>query len=202
MIFLTNLRHTVTASTDIDLDFFDRTSALSKLPHVQASIYKNGDLTPHNSGVYFQKIPIDPVTGLASLDYKDAEKKGFFKIDFLNSSMYQGIENEQHLDLLMSVEPNWELLSDSTIVQQLPHISDHYDLLQRYPVTSVEDLAVFLALIRRRFTWYKDLTWDQIKDKIWDKISDDDGYYFKRSHSFAYSVAISCILVKIEMDNL
>lgn len=192
----------MTASTDIDIDFFDRDQALKVLPHVRASIYRNESLLPHPSGIYFQNVPIDPITGLATLDGDDVAQSGLFKIDFLNASMYEGIENEEHLNVLLSIEPNWDLLSDRALVETLPHIAEYYDLLCKYQIQSIEDLATFLALIRRKRTWYKNKTWTQIKDTIWDKISDDEGYYFKKAHSISYATAISALLVKYEMDQL
>lgn len=190
----------MTASTDIDIDFYDRDKVLEKLTNVRASLSKNGELQPHPSGFYFQNIPVDPITGLAAIDDEMASNLGLFKIDFLNASMYEGIEDEDHLNLLLSIEPNWSLLSDQTVVEQLPHISGYYDLINKYPVQSIEDLATFLALIRRKHKWYKDKTWTQIKNTIWDKISDDEGYFFKKSHSIAYAVAIGCLIVKIESE--
>lgn len=187
-------------STDIDIDFYDRDKALEKIPNIRASICKNGDLQPHPSGFYFQKIPVDPITGLAAIDDEMAANLGLFKIDFLNASMYEGIENEDHLNLLLSIEPNWSLLSDHTVVEQLPHISGYFDLINKYPIQSIEDLATFLALIRRKHKWYKDKTWTEIKNTIWDKISEDEGYFFKKAHSFAYAVAIGCLMVKIESE--
>lgn len=190
------------ASTDVDIDFFDRDLALSKLPHVRASLYKNEELLPHPSGVYFQDIPVDPITGLATFDSDEACQNNLFKIDFLNASMYEGIANEEHLDLLLSIEPNWSLLGDRAMVEKMPHIADYYDLISKYPIQSIEDLATFLALIRRKQKWYKEKTWTQIKQTIWDKISDDEGYYFKRAHSLAYAVAIGALMVKYEMDQM
>lgn len=194
--------NTKIVSTDIDIDFYDRDAALEKLKYVRASLYKNGELQAHPSGVYFQNIPSDPLTGLAGLESHEAEQLGLFKIDFLNASMYEGIEDEEHLNLLLSVEPNWSLLGDRTVIEQLPHVADYYDLINKYPIQSVEDLSVFLALIRRKKTWYKDKTWSQIKQTIWDKIQSDEGYYFKKSHATAYAVAIGCLLVKIEMERI
>ena len=190
----------MTVSTDIDIDFYDRDNALEGLKCIRASLHKNGELSPHPSGFYFQNVPADPITGLAGVDDELASELGLFKIDFLNASMYEGIENENHLNLLLSIEPNWSLLNDKTVVEQLPHIADYYDLINKYPIQSIEDLATFLALIRRKHKWYKDKTWSQIKNTIWDKIADDEGYYFKRAHSFAYAVAIGCLMVKIESE--
>lgn len=187
-------------SFDIDIDFYDREQALEKLTYVRASLQRNGELQPHPSGFYFQEVSVDPISGLAGVDDEIASNIGLFKIDFLNASMYEGIENEEHLNLLLSIEPNWSLLSDKSVVSQLPHIFDYYELLTKYPIQSIEDLAVFLALIRRKHKWYKDKTWTQIKNTIWDKISDDEGYYFKKSHSISYAVAIGCLMVKIEAE--
>lgn len=190
------------ASTDIDIDFFDRDIALVKLPHIKASILREDELTPHASAVYFQHVPIDPKTGLASINYKETDMLGFFKIDFLNASMYEGIKNEEHLNMLLSVEPNWSLLGDRSVVEQLPHIGNYYDSINKYPINSIEDLAVFLALIRRKPTWYESRSWDEIKSDIWDPINDDEGYYFKKAHSISYAVAIGCLMVKIETDRM
>ena len=72
---------------DIDIDVKDRNEALRELDYICASIMeKDGTSRPHNTGIYFQEIPHDPRTGLSTIDYKAAEKRGYFKIDLLNSS--------------------------------------------------------------------------------------------------------------------
>ena len=53
---------------DIDIDLLDRDKALGIIRHVPASIYKESKITKHNTGIYAQDIPIDPVTKFASLD--------------------------------------------------------------------------------------------------------------------------------------
>ena len=80
--------------TDIDIDFVDRNKVLEIIKHVPASIDGN---KKHNTGVYVQPIPVNPLTGLATIDYKTAEDRGYFKIDFLNVSAYQGVRSEDHL---------------------------------------------------------------------------------------------------------
>ncbi len=91
------------ANTDIDIDFSDRNAALSLVPSVPASIEPG---KKHNTGVYFHEMPQDPLTGLASVDYKTAEDMGYFKIDCLNVSIYKGVHNEQHLTELNGKETN------------------------------------------------------------------------------------------------
>ena len=70
--------------SDIDIDFADREQVLDLLDVTSASIIRDGKLTKHNTGVYATEIPVDPFTGFASLDYNDAEARGYVKLDFLN----------------------------------------------------------------------------------------------------------------------
>ena len=92
---------------DIDIDFFDRNKVLDIIENIPAAISAD---KKHNTGVYCHTIPYNPITRLASINYKDAEQRGYFKIDFLNVSMYQGIKDEEHLVSLMNNEPLWDLL--------------------------------------------------------------------------------------------
>lgn len=69
---------------DVDIDFKDRDLALQDLLHIPASRVEKDDLKKHVVGVYFQSIPTDPLTGLASIPYDVAEQRGYFKLDFLN----------------------------------------------------------------------------------------------------------------------
>jgi hypothetical protein len=75
-------------------------------------------------------VPVDPFTRLCALDYKEAEEKGYFKIDFLNQSVYQQVRDEEHLIELLNSEPMWELLDERGMVEQLPHVHNHYDTVQ------------------------------------------------------------------------
>ena len=84
--------------TDIDIDVIDRDSVLTHFRHITASIKKKNEYTKHNSGVYLQPIPFDPVSGLSSIEYKEAEERGYFKLDFLNNSLYEGIQDERRRD--------------------------------------------------------------------------------------------------------
>ena len=92
---------------DIDIDFADRTKALEKFEHVAASIEDNGTFKKHNTGVYCTSIPHNPITGLSTIDYKAAEERGYFKIDFLNVSVYEKVRDRAHLKQLMETTPLW-----------------------------------------------------------------------------------------------
>lgn len=175
-------------SSDIDIDFADRDKALQFLKHTPASIIKDGVLTKHNTGVYATDIPVDPFVGSASLDYKVAEDRGYIKLDFLNVGVYSQVRNEQHLTELLNTEPEWDKLYDPEFCSKLIHIGSHYNTLIEMPeaVNSISKLAMFLAVIRPAKRHLIGKMWNEIEKTIWTP-SDDGGYFFKKSHSVAYS---------------
>ena len=89
--------NTIPFSGDIDIDFANRNDILSFIKHIPASIIKDDQITKHNTGVYFTDIPIDPFSNQSSLDYKQAESRGYIKLDFLNVNLYSKIKNETFL---------------------------------------------------------------------------------------------------------
>ena len=60
---------------DIDIDFANRDVILEKLKHRVAKLNPE---KKHNTGVYFTEIPSNPVDNMATLDYKTADKRGYF----------------------------------------------------------------------------------------------------------------------------
>ena len=75
--------------TDIDIDVVSRDDLLVHFDHIPAIIKKKNDTyDKHNSGVYLQPIPFDQLTGLSSIDYKEAEDRGYFKLDFLKFKIF------------------------------------------------------------------------------------------------------------------
>ena len=133
---------------DVDIDLPDRKDILNVLECVPASVLNNGKYTKHNTGVYFQNIPKFPLEGYSTIDHKQAEQDGWFKLDVLNNHVYKEIENEQHLDKLIETEPMWELFQHKEIVDQLFHINKHFDIIQQHLPNSIEQLAMILAMIR------------------------------------------------------
>ena len=175
---------------DIDIDFADRTKVLDIIEHVPAAmIDQNGTYKKHNTGVYCTPIPVNPLTGLSSIDYKVAEERGYFKIDFLNVSVYEKIRDEEHLVYLMNQEPIWDLLLQDEFVDLLFHLNGHGAILKQTCPTSVEQLGAVLAMIRpaKRHLIGKD--WTTIMSEVWTKPTGDE-YYFKKAHAIAYAVAI------------
>lgn len=171
---------------DIDIDFADRTKILDIIRHVPATLE---DGRKHNTGVYCQEIPVNPITGQASIDYNTAEQRGYFKIDFLNVGIYQDIKDENHLNKLLETEPLWQLLQHEEFVNQLFHLNGHGDVLKKTCPTSVEQLGAVLAMIRpaKRYLIGKD--WTTIMNEVWIKPETGE-YYFKKAHAISYAMAV------------
>lgn len=173
---------------DIDIDLLNRDLALVHLEHKNASMIQHGMRIKHNTGIYVQDIPTDHMN-IASIDYESAEKLGYFKLDLLNNSTYQGIDSIELRDQLINKEPNWDLLHIREIVENLPHISDHYNMVKKLNPRSIEQLAAVLSIIRPAKRYLQDETWDTILNEIWIKPL-DNSYYWKKSHAIAYSVLV------------
>ena len=174
--------------SDIDIDFGDRTRALELLKTTPASILRDGKLIRHNTGVYATDIPVDPFTGIASIDHESAETRGYMKLDFLNVSLYTQIKSEEHLQELIAQEPEWDRLYDPEFCSKLIHIGNHYETLIKMPeaVNSIPRMAMLLAVIRPAKCHLIGETWANVAKTVWDR-PQDDGYFFKKSHSLAYA---------------
>ena len=172
---------------DIDLDFADRTRALSKIKHVTARIKDR----KHNTGVYAHRVPVDPYTGLCTLDHKTADETGYFKLDVLNVSIYKDVKDNEHLTQLMEREPLWQLLEHTDFSDNVFHLSGHSELLKQLKPHSVEQLASVLAMIRPAKRHLVNETWQTINEQVWKKPAGNE-YYFKKSH--AHSYAMACIV--------
>jgi DNA polymerase III alpha subunit len=174
---------------DIDIDFHDRSKILDVVKYIKASRLDDGKLIAHNTGIYPQYIPHDPINNLSGIPYKEAEDRGYFKVDFLNVNVYKDIKNEEHLQKLMETEPLWELLLDDQFTNLLFHLNGHGAILKKTSPTSVEELAAVLAMIRPGKRHLIGKTWTEIMTEIW--IPPETGeYYFKKAHAVAYAMAI------------
>jgi DNA polymerase III alpha subunit len=175
---------------DIDIDFADRDKALKFIKHIPAAIKDaNGTFKKHNTGVYCTPIPYNPVNNLSTLDYKEAEERGYFKIDFLNVSIYKDIKDEEHLKTLMETEPLWDLLEQDDFSNLLFHVNGHGSILRQMKPTSILQLAAVLAMIRPAKRHLIGENWTTVMETIWTKPEDGE-YYFKKAHAVAYAMAI------------
>ena len=171
---------------DIDIDFADRDVVLSMLPHRLAKLDTG---KKHNTGIYVTEIPHNPIDNLSTIDYKTAETRGYFKLDFLNVSIYKDVRDEAHLQELMEREPEWQLLEHDDFTNLLFHVSGHGEILRKLQPRTVEQLAAVLAIIRpaKRYLLNKD--WETILKEVWTKPENGD-YYFKKAHAMSYAFAV------------
>jgi len=184
-------------SADIDIDFADRNQILSLIPHTAARQLHDGQVRRHNSGVYVTNIPYDPINQCAAIDYETAERRGYFKIDFLNMSVYQLIRDTNHYEQMLAQEPDWSRLwSDTTWAQQLVHVGNYTDLLKKMQPDSITRMAAFIAVIRPGKAHLQGLPWDQVFATVWDGDA-SQGFVFKKSHSISYAM-----LVRLHMNLL
>ena len=184
---------------DVDIDFYDRDGILKLFKHAPASIIKDDKIEKHKTGVYFHAVPTDPIDGQATLDYKKAEERGYFKIDCLNVNIYKDVKSEQELVELMIQEPDWEMLKDATVVDNLFHLNGHFNIVSKLEPKTIEQLAAVLAIIRpaKRHLMHKD--WVDIMKEVWIKPA-DGSYFFKKSHAVSYAHAIVVQMNLISKD--
>ena len=170
---------------DIDIDFADRNIILSRIQHRVAKLDSG---KKHNTGVYVTEIPHNPFNEIATIDHKAAEERGYFKLDFLNVSIYNNVTNEEHLNRLMDTEPLWQLLEHKEFSDQVFHLNGHSELLKQLKPQSVEQLAAALAMIRPAKRHLVNETWQTINEEVWKK-PNDGAYYFKKAHAISYAMA-------------
>jgi hypothetical protein len=187
---------------DVDLDVKDRDHAvlLFERAITASQLDQHGNLTRHKSGMYFQDIPIDPVTGYACFPYDVAEPFGYYKVDFLPYHIYDGVKSERHLNQLLARaqgdEFPWQWFQEDRFYTnedpnlQVTQITRQKHLCEQYPPRSVDDLAILNALIRPRKKYLVGHSWEVIKEKVWHKLPGEEGYFFKKSHAVAFALAI------------
>lgn len=173
-------------TSDIDIDFADRDSALRLITHTPAVIMGPGQARRHNTGVYVTDIPSDPRTGCASIDHRAAQTRGYLKLDFLNVWVYRHVRDPQHLTQLMA-EPDWTQLRDPQFFAKLIHLGRHYEtqLAMPEPIDSRARMAMFLSVIRPGKRHLIGQTWAEVSKTVW--LRSEEGYWFKKSHAVAYA---------------
>lgn len=175
---------------DVDIDIQRINKPENFFDIVRASRVYNGSLKKHNVGVYFQNIPKDSLTELSSIPYKEAERIGFLKIDFLTLDLLDFFSSNEQMRKLIEIEPDWTLLENEDNVKKLFQIKNHFNLINDIKPTDIETLADCLALIRpgKRNLAYK---YKQNKETIRTLLYlADSKYTFKRSHAIAYATNI------------
>jgi hypothetical protein len=172
--------------SDIDIDFGDRDKVLSLINHIPAAMRNVNPMRKHATGVHVTDVPYDPVYDMASIDYSEAEKRGYLKLDLLNVHVYNQVRDEKHLIDLMR-DPDWSRLKNKDFVEKLIHLGNQYNAVRSMPepIDSIPRLAMMLAVIRPGKKHLIGKNWRDIAKTVWDKGS--DGYTFKKSHAIAYA---------------
>jgi hypothetical protein len=178
-------------SADIDIDFADRSKILNLINHTSARQIVDGQVRRHNSGVYVTDIPQDPVHGCSAIDYDTAEQRGYFKLDFLNMSVYQLIENPQHYQQMLDATPPWaKLWQDSAWAGRLVHVGNYTNLLNSMRPNSIPQMAAFISIIRPGKAHLQNKPWKDVFAGVWDG-DDSKGYTFKKAHSVSYAMLVA-----------
>ena len=175
---------------DIDIDVSDNKSVRELLGAIRASIVEHSELKPHIVGLYFQHIPVDMITGLAAIPYKEAEEYGYYKFDLLNLNILDNFTSKKQIRELLKLKPNWKLLQDPNIIPKLFHLSKHEDVLKIIKPVTVEELADVLALIRpnKRHLidkYSKDVV--NTRKELYKKVDASD---LRKSHAIPYALLI------------
>ena len=178
-------------SADIDIDFGDRESVLRLIRATPARQLHQGQIRKHNSGVYVTDVPYDPVNQCAAIDYETAEKLGYFKLDFLNMSVYQLIKNPEHYEQMLAQDPPWaRLWTDPDWASQLVHVGNYTDLLKSMKPDSIPRMAAFISIIRPGKAHLQNQPWATVFESVWDGDS-SRGFTFKHSHAVSYAALVA-----------
>jgi len=154
-------------------------------------------IMPHPSGIYMDEVLIDDESGLATFDYAWGEANGFQKVDILNNNSYKIFNSKQDVLIHKELDIDWSCLEDRELVETLPHISKHYETVNRVKPQSVEDLADVLALIRPGKIHLLDdyiNNKNRVRKNLYKRPS--SGMYFKKSHAIGYAMMIRCVISK------
>ena len=188
-------------SADIDLDFANRDDVLNLISYIPARQQHQGQARRHNSGVYITDIPYDPITECSAIDYEEAEQRGYFKIDFLNMSVYQLIKSPEHYQEMLNTTPPWERLwTDPDWAKQLVHVGNYTELLKDMKPDSIPRMAAFIAIIRPGKAHLQNKPWAEVFESVWDGDS-TKGFVFKKAHAISYGVLVALHMNLLDASN-
>lgn len=179
-------------SADIDIDFADRDAVLKLIQHTPARLELSDNVArKHNSGVYVTEIPFDPLNDCAAIDYETAEKRGYFKLDFLNMGVYSLVQSPEHYEQMLGATPPWQRLwTDPSWAKQLAHVGNYTDLLKTMKPDSIPRLAAFISIIRPGKAHLQNRPWAEVFASVWDGDT-TRGYTFKKAHAISYAALVA-----------
>lgn len=180
---------------DVDIDVSPVTE--KERYGVQAMVYneEQSKILPHPSGIYLEEVPVDPVTGLCAFDYKYGDAVGVMKVDVLNNSIYKAFNSKKDVLDALNQEVKWSEFRKRDVVENLPHLGKHFDLVEKIEPSSIIELADVLALIR---PGKEHLIEPYLKNRTRTRKNlyrePKTGMYFKKSHAVSYAMMIVCAL--------
>jgi hypothetical protein len=178
---------------DIDIDIVDTVDLEKVFPEFRrASRVDKGALKPHPCGGYFETIPLDPLTNLAAIPFKDAEALGYVKVDFLHLSLLSKFTSKEEIHTLINREPDWSLMEDENIVRQLFQLNNSWEFVSAIKPKSIEEVADTIAIIRpdKRHLLNQYIDNKESTRKKLYRTSADDKSTFRRSHALAYALTV------------
>jgi hypothetical protein len=188
-------------SADIDIDMADRQQLLKLIRHITAQLTTNAVSRVHNSGIYATEIPWDPINQCAAIDYEEAERRGYFKIDLLNMSVYSLVKDTAHYELMLNTDPPWSRLwQDPAWASQLAHVGNYGDLLKSMQPDSIPRMAAFISIIRPGKAHLQNKSWTDVFESVWDGDS-SKGFVFKKSHAMGYAHLVALHMNLINFAN-
>lgn len=160
---------------------------------------KTEKTSPHPSAVYLEDVPLDRLTGLSAIDYKYGDLAGFYKVDLLNNKSYVMFKSKDEILEYMHKPVDWNNFMREDLVKKLPHIGNHFDVVQMVKPKSIHDLADVLALIRPGKSHLLDY---YMEDKLSTRINlyrepINEQNYFKKAHAISYAVMIVTVMNKL-----
>jgi hypothetical protein len=179
----------------VNLDEVFRTS-------IPASRVEDGELKKHLVGHYFQTIPVDKVTGLSAIPYKESEDFGYYKIDLLTVNILKDFDSKEEMRRLQRKEPNWDLLNDEKVVEKLFHLGKHYYVISKVKPRSIQELADVFALIRPNKRPLLDKyieNPEKYRTELYTKRAPED---MRKAHAIPYAIMIVLQLHLIEQGRL
>lgn len=178
---------------DIDIDLPASVKVEQIFPTaIRASRVQDEQLLPHPCGMFFENIPVDPITGLAAIPYDRAEELGYMKIDLLHLSFLNEFRDKQEVLDMLNAEPNWDLFNDQEVVEKLFQLRNSWDLVKQVKPKSIIELADIMAMIRpnkRKYVKQYLINPTKTRSLLYKQDENDKGS-FRRSHAIAYASTV------------
>lgn len=187
----------MTHRTIFDIDIDIKSSTDRSTYGTRAMIYNKETqrIQPHPSGVYLGLVPIDGITKLAAFDYEYGDEQGFMKVDLLSNTVYDQFKSKQEVYDAVDGTIDWNIFKKRSVVESLPHLGKHFDIVEMLEPKSIEDLADILALIRpgkdHLLPQYKKNK-EQTRRQLYKRPR--TGMFFKKAHAISYALMIKAVV--------